>query len=487
MRTNRITRGLAVVGLAWGLAACNDDLASINENPNSPTDVSAEFILPEAIQTATEQILGAGMANLEGMGLWAQHYAKIQYPNEDRYDLRPQSIDGLWSGMYAGTLKDIQTIIDKGEESGTDNHVAVGLVLKSWVFSVLTDLWGAVPYSEALTLGKDDGTATPKYDMQEDIYRGLLSDLERAAGLFDPGARGFGAEDLIYGGDMELWKKFANSLRLRLAIRISDADPALAKQHAEAAIAGGVFESNDEIAQLVYIGSPPNEHPLYENRVRAARDDHAISKTMVDLLKSLNDPRLAIYAEPNESDGEYVGMPNGMNDGHPYKLNTISRIGKYWRGTPDAPAVILSYAEVLFLRAEAARRNWTAGGTAADLYHDAIRASMEQYGIASDAINDYLAQPAVAYDAARGEELIAVQKWIALYSNGMEAYSEVRRTGYPALTPGPNAENLNNGKIPARVEYPGTEQTTNGESLQAAITAQGGGNDYSTPMWWMKN
>lgn len=484
MRTNRILAGLAAVALAWGLAACDQDLASINENPNAPTDVSAELILPQAIQTATEQILGAGMTNLDGMGLWAQHFAKIQYPNEDRYDLRAQTISAVWSSIYSTSLKDIQTIIDKGEETGTDNHVAVGLVLKSWVFSVVTDLWGAVPYSEALTLGKEGGTATPKYDMQEDIYRGLLADLERAANLFDPDAKGFGAEDLLYGGDMEQWKKFANSLRLRLAIRISDADPALAKQHAEAAIAGGVFESNDDIAQLVYIGSPPNEHPFYENRVRAGRDDHAISKTMVDMLKSLNDPRLPIYADPNESDGEYVGMPNGMNDGHEYKLNTISRIGKYWRGTPEAPAVILSYAEVLFLRAEAARRGWDAGGTAAALYEEAIRASMKQYGIADAAINAYLAQPEVAYDGS--EERIAVQKWIALYGNGMEAYSEVRRTGYPALTPGEFAENLNDGEIPARVEYPGTEQTTNGAALQAAITAQGGGMDYKTPMWWMK-
>ena len=485
MRTNRITSGIAVVALAWGLAACDEDLAAINENPNAPTDVSAEFILPEAIQTATEQILGAGTANLEGMGLWAQHYAKIQYPNEDRYQLRPQSIDGLWTNLYAGALKDIQTIIDKGEETGTDNHVAVGLVLRSWVFSVITDLWGAVPYSEALTLGKEGGTATPKYDMQEDIYRGLLSDLERAANLFDPNAKGFGAEDLIYGGDMELWKKFANSLRLRLAIRISDADPALAQQHAEAAIAGGVFESNDEMAQLVYVGSPPNEHPLFENRVRAGRDDHAISKTMVDMLLSLNDPRLPIYAEKNV-DGEYVGMPNGEEDGHSYELAKISRIGKYWRGTPNAPAVILSYAEVNFLRAEAARRGWNAGGTAAEFYEAGIRASMEQYGIDDAAIDAYLAQPAVAYDPARGEELIAVQKWIALYSNGMEAYSEVRRTGYPQLKPGPHALNVNDGKIPARIAYPGTEQTTNGEALAAAIAAQGGGNDYKTPMWWMR-
>ncbi|HEX6941101.1 MAG TPA: SusD/RagB family nutrient-binding outer membrane lipoprotein [Longimicrobiales bacterium] len=487
MRSNRLLNGLAVVALAGGLAACDQDLASINENPNEPSDVDAALILPQAIQSATDQVLGAGYWNLEGLGLWAQHYAKIQYTNEDRYDMRVSTIDALWSNMYSGPLKDVQTIIEKGEATGMPNHVAVGLVLKSWLFSVVTDLWGAVPYSEALQLSPEGGTTTPKYDPQDQIYAGLLADLERAAGMFDTASASFGSEDLLYGGDVEAWKRFANSMRLRLAMRISAADPALARQHAEAAIAGGVFQSNDDMAVLEYAGTPPNEHPLFENRVRNGRDDHAISKTMVDMLIALDDPRLQIYAEPSDSTGDYVGMPNGMNDGHPIVLKTISRIGDYWRRTPNAPAVIQSYAEVLFLQAEAALNGWAAGGTAAELYEAGIRASMEQYGIADSLITDYLMQPEVAFaaDEATQREQIATQKWIALYGNGTEAFAEVRRTGFPVLTPGPSAENVNGGQIPFRMPYPGAEQTRNGSALAAAIAAQGGGNDYSTPMWWM--
>ena len=481
MRTKTIFSAFAVVALAWGTTACDDGLAGLNENPNLPTDVGAEFILPEAIQNATDQIFGSGLLNLEGVALFAQHYAKIQYPNEDRYELRLQAIETTWSNLYAGPLKDAQTIIEKGRETGTANHEAAGLILKSWIFGVVTDLWGDVPYSEALLLGGENGTSTPRYDRQADIYAGMLTDLERASGLIDPAATGFGSEDLLFDGDMELWRKFANSLRLRFAMRIADVDPAAAQQHFTAALAGGVFESNDEMAQLIYAGSPPNEHPLFENRVRGGRDDHSISKTMVDMLLAWSDPRLPIYAEQNEA-GEYVGMPNGMNDGHEIALATISRIGDYWRGTPGAPAVILSYAEVLFLQAEAALRGW--GGEPGSLYEAGIRASLEQYGITGATADAYLAQPGVAYDAGSAAEQIATQKWIALYGNGAEGFAEVRRTGYPVLTPGPFALNVNGGQIPVRIPYPGGEQTLNREALLAAIDAQGGGMDYSTRMWW---
>lgn len=489
MRSNKLLHGVVVAALAWGLTACNEDLAGLNENPNAPEDVDPELLLPQAIQAATDQILGAGLFNLEGLALFAQHYAKIQYPNEDRYELRPGSIDNAWSTLYGGVLKDVQTIIEKGEATGTDNHVAVGLILKSWVFSVMTDMWGDIPYSEALTFSNEGGTATPKYDRQSEIYPALLADLERAVGLLDADAEGFGAGDLLYGGDMDAWRKFANSLRLRLAVRIADANPTLAQQHFEAALNpanGGVFESNDEMAVLVYEGSPPNEHPLFENSERAGRDDHAISKTMVDMMLGWSDPRLAIYAEPNE-DGVYQGMPNGMNDGHNVPLKKVSRIGDYWRGTPGAPAVILSYAEVLFLRAEGALRGWNAGGTEAALYEAAVRASLEQYGITGAAADAYVAQPGVAFSATAAVEQIATQKWLALYGNGAEAFAEVRRTGYPALVPGPYALEVNGDEIPVRIPYPGTEQTLNGAALEAAIAAQGGGNDFRTRVWWDVN
>jgi hypothetical protein len=390
---NRLLNGLAASAFAWALVACDDGLAGINENRNAPNDVGAELLLPQVIEVATNQILGAGLLNLEGMGLFAQHYAKIQYPNEDRYDLRPAAIENGWSALYAGPLKDAQVIIEKGEESGTPNHVAVGLILRSWMYGVMTDLWGDLPYSEALALDSE-GTSTPRYDAQADIYAGLLSDLEQANDLIDPSDDGFGPTDLLYGGDMEAWRRFANSLRLRFAIRISGADPVVAQQHATAALAAGVLQSNDEMAQLRYAGSPPNEHPLFENRVRNNRDDHAISQTMVDQLLELSDPRLSVYAERNQA-GDYAGMPNGMNDGHNVPLASVSRIGNYWRNTPNAPAVILSYAEVLFLAAEAARNGW--GGDAASLYEAGVRASLSQYGISTAETDAYLSEPGVVY------------------------------------------------------------------------------------------
>lgn len=482
MRPYEIASGIVLVAMALGVAACGEDLAGLNENPNAPKDVSAQLILPQAIQSAVDLVYSRGLHMNIG-SLWAQHFAQIQYPDEDRYRLRPTDIDNFWQSFYATSLKDIQTIVEKGEETGNANHTAVGLILRSWEFGIVTDLWGDVPYSQALQAEKDNGTAEPAYDPQSEIYPALLADLERAVGMIDPGAESFGDEDLIYGGDMEAWRRFANSLRLRLAMRLSKVDPATAAAMFAAA-ADGAFASNDDNAVLVYAGSPPNEHPVFEDSYRGGRDDHAVSKTLIDRLLALSDPRIAVYADPIPADKDgsdgwtYIGWYNGVDD--PVKADSVSRIGAYWRKTASAPAVLMSYAEVLFLKAEAAVRGWIPGD-AAQLYADAIRASMEQYGISGDAVNAYLAHPSVAYNAATALEQIATQKWIALYGNGLEAYAEWRRTGYPALVPGP--DNLNGDRIPRRLPYPTMEQNLNGANLKAAQDRQGD-TGLNGRVWW---
>ncbi len=471
-----------VVSLVWAAGAC-ESLTEVNENPNAPSDVSAGLLLPNAIRLAVEDVYGTSQY-FSHTGIWPQQIVQIQYPDEEEGLIRPARMEAYWTDFYADELMDIQTVLHKGVESGDANVEAVGRIWKTWIFHIVTDMWGDVPYSEA-HYGADN--TTPAYDRQADIYAGMLADLTTAAGMLqNPDASDFGGGDLIYGSNFEAWRRFANSLRMRLAMRLSEVDAATARAEFAAAYAAGGFQSNADNATLNWPGSP-YENPFYENRVIDARDDHGISATLLDTLVSLADPRLPLYAEPAASDGEYRGHHNGMQT-IPVgtSLDDFSRIGDFWRFDGAAtPTMIMSYSEVLFLQAEAAWRGWTAGDPAT-LYSEAIRANMNQYGSVGPSdteIDDYLAQPVVAYDGTL--EQILLQKWIALWMNGPEAWSDNRRTDLPALVPGPD---LTISRIPVRWLYPDSEQSLNLANLNAALAQQGmASTDLVTTVWWDVN
>ena len=470
---------LSVLAAALIASTACGDLTSINDNPNGPTDVQPPSMLSNAIQTVVNRVDGPNN-NLDtrGGGLWVQYYAEIQYRDEDKYIVRP-GVDGEW-GLYSSALEDFQRMIGKGVAAGVPNWEAVGRIMKSYVFSAMTDAMGDIPYSEAF---QERALLTPKYDTQQAIYTALFVDLAKASQQIDPAGIGFASGDIMYGGDMTKWRRFANSLRLRLAMHLSNVDAATAQREALAAFTAGPFASNTENAQLMYLASAPNQNPIYTNFHVDKRDDYGMSKTLVDSMLSWNDPRLPIYAQPNDTTGAYQGLPNGLNDGAGPQLKFISRFGTFWRDTPAAPLALLTYSEVLFLEAEAAERGWISG-TPATLYANAIRASMEQYGIATAAIDAYLAQPRVAYaGGAAGLTQIAYQKWVSLFMQGMEGWTEVRRTGVPALVPGPNAVLTS---IPERLPYSDNEQVLNKANVDAAVAAQGftSGTDLKTPLWF---
>jgi len=466
----------AVAAALVGSAACSD-LTSINQNPNGPIEVPPPSMLSNAIQTVVNGVDGPNN-NLDtrGGGLWVQYYAEIQYRDEDKYIVRP-GVDGGWP-FYNGALEDFQRMIDKGVAANTPNWEAVGRIMKSYVFSVMTDAMGDIPYSQALQAA---AVLTPKYDTQQEIYTALFADLAEASQQIDPAGFGFSSGDIMYGGDMTKWRKFANSLRLRLAVHLSNVDATTAASEALAAVTAGVFASETDNAQLLYLAGAPDQNPIYTNFHVDKRDDYGMSKTLVDSMRSWNDPRLPIYAQPNDT-GAYEGLPNGLNDGAGPQLKYVSRFGAYWRETPAAPLALLTYSEVLFLEAEAAQRGWI-GGDPATLYADAIRASMEQYGIPTASINAYLGQPQVQYNVATGLTQIAYQKWVSLFMQGMEAWTEVRRTGVPVLVPGPNAVLPS---IPERLPYADNEQVLNKANVDVAVAAQGfsSSTDLRTPLWF---
>lgn len=508
MKWNRTLSAAVVAAFALGASACDDGLAEINENPNAPTDVPAQYLLPMAIQTTVEQFYGQWF-NLEFAGLFAQHWAKIQYIEEDLYNLRPATIDGWWTTLYAGSLKDWQTIIEKGQETGFSNHEATGRVMKAFTGHIMTDIWGDIPWSQALRGNDEEPVTTPAYDAQQDIYPALVAELDAALGLFDASERTWATEDLIYQGDVASWQRFANSLKLRLAMRVSEVDAAQAQAWVTQAVnsPAGLITQNSQNAALAFLESAPNQNPLYENWV-GGRDDHAVSKTLVDLLASLNDPRLAIYAEPAAKDsvamgghvvyqGEvYRGMANGTPEEEIPPIATLSRIGEHWRSHTNTaaaatPAYLMTAAEVHFLLAEA-ELEWpgiSGGMTAEQHYNAGVTAALQLYDgangvdITAADISAYLAQPGVAWGTGDSNlELIIEQKWIALYANGPEAYAEYRRTGYPDEVTVREAHAL--AHVPGRVPYPDVEQSLNRANWEAATSAQGNDGTYTGKVWW---
>lgn len=471
-------RGLALALLlptTLLVAACGDSLTEVNENPNAPTDVEARYLLPVAIDSAASEILIYGM-DLPVTSLWVQHVARLQYGSTDRYNIDVDFSDGSWEDLWLGALAPTRELI---ERAATPNQEAVGITLRSWIFQNMTDLWGDIPYSQALKAQAEDGTVTPAYDSQKEVYDGLFRDLQTAVGQMEPGRPGFGPEDLLYQGNMQRWQKFANSLRLRLAIHLSEVDPQRAAAEAAAAVSGGVFTSLADEAKLVYAESAPNQNP-YHIGFAERPGDYRVSATVIDTLLALQDPRVAYFADPAESDGAFRGLANGLPDQHDVLYGSVSLFGE-WHRRANAPAVFLSYAETLLSQAEAAERGWIAGDPA-QFYRQAITAAMQVYGIPQAEIDAYLAQPRVVYKGgAAGMEQIALQKWLALYDQGIEAWTEWRRTGLPRLTPA--VANENAGRIPLRLPYPVSEAAVNEPNLNAAIERQGGAT-INNRLWW---
>lgn len=461
--------------LLLSAAGCKKTLDESNINPNSSESAQPDYLLTAAIKATSDTYWGT-TNNMNSSLLFVQHWAKIQYTDPDRYIFANTDFQELWSVGYSKSIVNLNQIIKLADAQANPNYKGVALVLRSWVFTLLTDAYGDVPYSQA---GNIDQYLLPKYDKQRDVYIGVLADLATAQAALNPSGKAI-AGDIIYTNSIALWKKFANSLRLRIALRIADREPELARQ-VIAAIqteGGGYISANLENAQLAYKTSP-NQNPI--SNLFDTRDDYRISKTVVDLLASTNDPRLPIFASKALDTQLYTGVPNGLltGDAAALGLTKTSKPGAYFIA-PLAPAVIISYAEVLFDRAEAAARGLTTEDAAA-LYGQAVEASLLQYGVSTADIATYRARPSVAYDATNYKKSIGNQKWIALFGQGLEAFAEWRRLDYPILIPA--AAGSLSGKIPVRFIYPGTEQSLNPANYKAAVANQGA-DALTTKLWF---
>ncbi|HEY2375831.1 MAG TPA: SusD/RagB family nutrient-binding outer membrane lipoprotein [Gemmatimonadaceae bacterium] len=495
------TRSIALCGLALTLGACNNDkLTNVNKNPNAPEQVSASLLFPTAAVSSLRLARGTIEITPSAFVHWPQYAAEYQYPEISYYQFRPTTADGWFSAYYIGPIEDLQQALRQTIAASHPNQIGPILVLRAFNFSTMTGFWGDIPFSQAAQ--GDKGAIAPVYDKQQVVYDSLLKNLADANAMMGPSAGiTFEGQDPVYGGDMTKWQKFANSLRARLGMNLSKVDANRAKTEVAAAIAAGGFADNSDNAQISWPGDGTNNNPWWDTEKdgQGTRDDTRMSSTFIDTLKSLNDPRLSVFARPVQDPscinagasiplctpvaaGGYRGQPNGLEAGDAGVWGPkASKIGLQVIAA-DQPSYFMTYAEYSFIKAEAAERGWISG-SAAQFYTDGITASMQQWGVSASNIAAYLAQPRITYTpGAAGLAQIGLQKWIALFTQGFEAWSEWRRTGFPNLTPVPTAR-TSDKQIPRRIIYPQTEQSFNNTNLQAAIAAQGGSDALNKRLW----
>jgi hypothetical protein len=420
--------------------------------------------------------------NLNIFRLIAQQWEETTYTDESNYNLKSRAIpDNVWNALYGTVLINLQQAKQVIPTDVTDpvqqkNEIAIADILQVYAYYYLVTTFGNIPYSEALDITKP----FPKFDDAKTVYYDLLTRLDADIAALNVTGASYGSADIIYGGDPAAWKLFANTFKLKMGITIADADNAKAKSVVESAFAAGVFTSNNNNALFNYLGSTPNTNPIWVDLVQSGRQDFVACSTILGYLQPggaiPSDPRLPYYFTVNNA-GIYAGGAPGanVNFGANSKpsgpLLVPSSIGKITN--PDFPADLLDYAETEFILAEAASRGYSVGGTADIHYAAGVIASETYWGVSDAAAAAYLAQPNVAFATATGGTTlnkIGLQKYLALYNRGWDAWNEQKRFDYPVLLAPPTATSA----YPFRFTYPVSEQEVNVVNYNAAAAAIGG-------------
>lgn len=473
-------------------ASCSDDITGLNQDTKRPTATKAEYLFTNAEHAMMDQVTSTSV-NYNPFRLYVQQWSEVQYPQESQYDMTGRKIpDRHWATYYRDVLRDFKEakdllISEKTNFIGTptptelaelNNKIAVIDILSAYTYNILVDTFGDIPYSEALDI---IAHPLPKYDDGLTIYKDLIDKLTVASKTLDINEGSFGDADLVYGGDTAKWAKFANSLRLRMAINLADVDPAYASTQALAAVTDGVILTKTDSAYLKYAALQPNANPLYVDLVASGRNDFLPADTFVNKMNALVDPRRSKFFTEYPNSGQYDGGKQGQLNvykDHSHLTETIKN--------PEYPGVLFTHSEVEFLLAEAVERGIAVGGTAESHYDAGITASMEDWGVDAADITAYLATPEVAYATATGtwQQKIAEQSWIALYNRGFEAWTTYRRLDFPILVAPPVTFN-DIEEVPKRYTYPGIEQTLNKTNYTAA-SAKIGSDSPITKLFWDK-
>ncbi|MVZ64631.1 SusD/RagB family nutrient-binding outer membrane lipoprotein [Sphingobacterium sp. DK4209] len=502
-------------------ASCTKDFVEDNRDPNAITDVSnAEFpyLFNKALASVFVNASYYETTQNYFADIYAQYYAKSV--STERYMLNSEYARRMYLVSYVHVGAQLKSILDSADPNS--GEYALANVIWVYNFGRLTDVMGPIPYSEAL---ESDGSNGVKYDKMSDIYADFFVRLTKSVDALkklNTSTSLFGGQDNLYGGNVGLWIKFANTLKLRLALRVSKIDPSLAKKMGEEAYASGVLTANTENASLLksLLGNDFNGMASISGWYATS-----MSSTMKSYLQGYQDPRLSIFFQKNFTTKEFSSRRNGMPatdinvmvNNVSVNANTLqSNVGPYWI-TYNANGVatqnftnrqhVLSSAEAYFLRAEGALNGWSMGGTAQALYEDGIKQSLNQWGVVDaaqvsaytnsenlpTAPGDYYKSAAVsstpikwATSESMQRKQIGTQKWLAIFPDGWEAWAEFRRTGYPDMYNLITSENadLPVGTFIKRLTYPEAEYTANAQGVKEGVSYLGGTDKASVRLWW---
>ncbi|GAB3640662.1 SusD/RagB family nutrient-binding outer membrane lipoprotein [Spirosoma arcticum] len=503
---------MPLIALLIGVSSCDKGFDELNINPTAATALNPVFTFNNALINTTfpgsmlvfeEAIVQQMFSPNSGV------LAGGNFNIDNRGPVGPNA--ALWQRYYRDVIRYLVDVQNQTQDNAArSNLYNMTRIWKAYAFMVLTDSYGDIPYTQA-GLGYISANVTPKYDAQEGIYNDIIKELTEAATALDA-SKPTEAGEVVYGGDISKWKKFAYSTLLRAGMRLSKVNPTLAQSTVQKAVAGGLMQANTDNGVLRNNANYQNVVGQTLNSTEAA--NYYLTKYFVDYLKSTSDPRLQsiavryvgaksgpeqIASRANRDPAVQIGMPLGFDNGtvpaqairdglasfYDYSQLDRTRMGKL-----DAPTFFVTYAQTQLLLAEATQRGWTTG-SAATSYNAGVTAHMKQLGdydatsLVSDAnITAYLQKN--PYDAAaRGLELINTQYWIASFLNGPEAFANFRRSGFPALTPNPYPGKEIKGNFINRLSYPDSEVSVNTTNRQEAITRQGLDN-LDTRVWWDK-
>ncbi len=502
---------LSFLALLLTTSSCDKGFDELNVNPTAATALNPVFTFNNAMISTT----------FPGSTLVFEHPIVQQMfsPNsgvlaggnfnvDNRGPTGPNA--AIWQGYYQNVVR---YLVDVLAQTKTDtkrtNLYNMARIWKAYVFMVLTDTYGDVPYSEA-GQGYLSGNILPKYDTQQSIYDDLIKELTEATAALDA-TKPTEAGEITYGGDVAKWKKAGNSILLRVGMRLSKINPTLAQSTVQKAVSGGLMQANTD---NLTIRNDANYKSAVGNTLNSTEAaNYYLTGTFVNYLKTTADPRLTAIAvryvgaksgpeqtaaKADRTVDKQIGMPLGFDNGtivaqatkdglasfYDYSQLDRTRLGRF-----DAPTFLVTYAQTQLLLAEAAQRGWTTG-SAADYYAAGITAHMQQLGTAdansatsAAAITAYL--QANPYTAAKGLEQINTQYWVASFLNGPEAFANFRRSGFPTLTPNPYPGKEIKGSFINRLSYPDSEISVNTVNRQAAVTRQGADN-LDTKVWWDK-
>lgn len=508
---------LSIFSLAVVTNSCESDITSLNEDPKHPTVVPSGLLVASAEQELISQLLTPNVNNNISR-FFTQQWAQTTYIDESNYDMVTRPIPrNHYNRMMASSsaivhspgvlsaLRDARQFLQNEGLDGVKkgNNEAIIELISVYAWANLVDTYGDVPYFGALkaVAGNANNASEIPYDDAKAIYLDLIKRIDAANAMININQSGY-TDDIFYKGNMAKWKKMANSLKFRLAVTLADVEPALSKTYAEAAYNAGLFDSKEDNFGLASFPSGLFANPIYQEDVQSGRSDFVPSDVLVNYMNSTTDPRRGrwfVKADRtfNNVTGQYVsgtgtykgGIYGGNNSFIGYSHMSSPKIdingvpdaaedGAYMLITENAQGFLLDYTEISFLRAEAAARGYSVGGTAAILYANAITASMTEYGISSTNAAAFIA--ANPFNAANWKQSIGFQAWVAMFNKGFQAWNFARRLDYPVFV---NPDDSTVEGVPVRMKYSDQEYLLNKNNVTAAAQKIGG-DKVTTKVFW---